>query len=103
MKYNLLFYQSGQMLTHREIQETIETASHQIVSSSGSSIMSSTPLNPQKPLGGRETRRTYLGSYSQMLTKEVGAVNRNELGGVLYVWGQNSSGQLGAEFLAEGS
>jgi hypothetical protein len=79
------------MLSHKEIQETFENSSNQIISSSGSSIMSSNPNMSSKSFQGglqqKETRRTYLGSYSQMLTKEVGGINRNELGGSLYVWG----------------
>jgi hypothetical protein len=42
-------------------------------------------------------RQVHLGTYSQILGKEVGGISKHEMHGVLYAMGTDGYGQLGQE------
>lgn len=75
-----------------------------MISSSGSSVIlsnnnmsSSSSLNG--PSSAKEKKTVHLFNYSQMLGKENGGISKQDLSGVLFAWGTESTGQLGLDIL----
>ena len=77
----------------------------QMVSSSGSSvILSNQGMSHQSlssiPNSAKERRHQHLGSYSQILGKEVGGISKQDMSGVLYAWGTDNYGQIGLDVIS---
>lgn len=71
-----------------------------MVSSSGSSVVMSSnhnlsshhSLSSSTPTSAKERRNMHLGSYSQILSKENGGINKQEMSGVLFSMGTDNLG-----------
>lgn len=80
-----------------------------MVSSSGSSAVMSShhnmssshqSLNSSTPQSAKDKKNMHLGSYSQILGKEVGGINKQEMCGMLFSMGTDNNGQLGLDVLS---
>lgn len=113
VRFSPMMYQSGQQWSNAIIREFIFCQNQQMVNSSSSSVVmshhnlshhsmsqrSSSGLSlggsSNLPTSQKEKKIVHLGSYSQILGKEVGGISKQDMHGVLYTMGTDAYGQLG--------
>ena len=112
LRFNPMAFTSGQQWSNEQIKDFIfnQSQQHMINSSSSSVVMSHHNLSHHSLTSGvmsqtghgvknsvKEKRGVRLGSYSQILGKEVGAISKSDMHGILFTMGTDAYGQLGLE------
>ena len=117
LRYNPMMYQSGTQWSNALIKDFIFCQNQQqmVNSSSSSVVMSHHNLSNHSlsnsgmslsgegmggssaQASGKDKRHVHLGSYSQILGKEVGGISKQDMHGILFTMGTDAYGQLGLE------